>query len=137
MDLLYALGVLASTIAFVVQACVWMWRQRRRRLARDLVISPRSGLAMGALFLGLQAILNPDTEYVIAEQIKERADEDESGAEPLGGRFFHQQLRRIRRGMDVQQLVVQIAPAPDAAAQPGSLTSSAAVTDSRACNDTT
>ena len=137
MDLLYALGVLASTVAFVVQACVWMWRQKRRRPTRDLVISPRSGLAMGALFLGLQAILNPDTQFVIAERIKEHVDEDESGAEPLGGRLFHEQLRQIRRGIDVQQLVVQLSRAGDEAAQPGRLTSPAAVSDSRSCKDTT
>lgn len=113
MDLLWAVSVLVSTFAFVIHACLWMLRQKRRRRTRDLVISPLSGLTMGAVFLGFQAILNPDTQYVIAEQLKEHADEDESGAEPPGGRLFHEQLRQIRAGGEVETLIVQVAAGDD------------------------
>lgn len=137
MDFLYALSVLLGTVMFVVHACVWMVRQKRRRRSRELVVSPLSGLAMGAVLLGFQAILNPDTQYVIAEEVEEHTDENESGGELLGGRLFHQQLRQIRRGIDVQQIVVQVGPPADESIQPGSSTSPAAAIASRSCSDTT
>lgn len=109
MDLLFALGVLAGTVVFVVYVCAGILRQKRRSRIRDLAISPLSGLALGAAFLGLQAILNPETRYVVAEQLKEQTEEYESGAEPPGGRQFHEQLRDIRAGSDVEMLIVQVA----------------------------
>lgn len=112
MDFLFVLIAVAANIALVMRACAWMLRRKRRLPTRDLVISPLSGLAMGALFLGFQAILNPDTQYVIAEQLKEHADEDESGAEPPGGRLFHEQLRQICAGADVDVLTVRILGEP-------------------------
>ena len=138
MDFLYALSVLVGTVMFVVHACVWMVRQRRRRrCARELVVSPLSGLAMGAVLLGFQAILNPDTLYVITEEIKEHADEDESGAEPPGGWLFHRQLRQIRRGIEVQQIVVKIAAPADESAHPSDRKSPAMANAARSCSDTT
>jgi hypothetical protein len=92
---------------------------RRRRIARehphDLVVSTRAGLAIGAMFLGFQQIIQPEVRHVIAEQEKEDMDEEGNGEEePPGGRLFHQQLRRIRRGEEVEELTVKISSSPEA-----------------------
>jgi hypothetical protein len=74
-------------LLFVVWACRWLRRQRRRRKeSRELVISPMAGLALGAMFLGFQAIYQPQIRHMIVEEQKEESVNDESGAEPPGGR---------------------------------------------------
>jgi len=101
----------------LVSAAAHMARRRRiaREHPRDLVISTRAGLALGAMFLGFQQIVQPEMRHVIAEQEKE--DMDEAGndeEEPQGGRIFHQQLRRIRRGEEVDELTVRLSAEPPA-----------------------
>jgi hypothetical protein len=86
---------------------------RRRRIRRehphDLVVSTRAGLAVGAMFLGFQEIIQPQVRHMIVEMEKEDMDEEGNGEEePLGGRLFHQQLRRIRRGEEVEELTVRL-----------------------------
>jgi len=97
---------------FLVSAVFHMANQRRRRRelrkTRDLVISPLAGLAMGAMFLGFQEIVQPQIRHMIVEELKEEQVEDES-AEPLGGRLFYKQIRKIRMGEDVDEVTVKIA----------------------------
>jgi hypothetical protein len=104
-------GIVASLVSAAASIA------RRRRIARehphDLVISTRAGLAIGAMFLGFQQIIQPEVRHVIAEQEKEDMDEEGNGEEePPGGRLFHQQLRRIRRGEEVEELTVRLNSAP-------------------------
>jgi hypothetical protein len=111
--ILFLLGIIASLIA-AVRSMV-----RRRRIRRehphDLVVSTRAGLALGAMFLGFQQIVQPEVRHVIAEQEKEDMDEEGNGEEePPGGRLFHQQLRRIRRGEEVEELTVRLDSPPRA-----------------------
>jgi hypothetical protein len=94
---------------------------RRRRIRRehphDLVISTRAGLALGSMFLGFQEIVQPQVRHMIVEEQKEDRDEDDNGEEePPGGRLFHRQLRRIRRGEEVEELIVRIDYRADASA---------------------
>ncbi|HZZ37897.1 MAG TPA: hypothetical protein VFE06_02120 [Acidobacteriaceae bacterium] len=98
---------------FVVQAVRSLIRDRRKQAERsrnqeELVVSPRSGLAMGAMFLGLQAIVNPEARHAIVEILEEQSLDDGSGEEPPGGRAFHEGLRRIRRGEEVENLTVAL-----------------------------
>lgn len=84
----------------VVWAGVQLARARKRRRQngrRELVISSLSGLAMGAMLLGLQAIVQPEARHAIVEEQKEQSVDDENG-EPLGGRLLYEQLLRVRRG---------------------------------------
>ncbi|HTX42498.1 MAG TPA: hypothetical protein VL990_14150 [Acidobacteriaceae bacterium] len=101
----------AGVLWFLVSACVFMARQRRRKIeqqkTRDLAISPLAGLAMGAMFLGFQEILQPQVRHMIVEELKEERADD-GAKEPLGGRLFHEQMRRIRRGEDVEQVTVKV-----------------------------
>ncbi|MGC2636826.1 MAG: hypothetical protein WA294_06585 [Acidobacteriaceae bacterium] len=109
--MVFAWMVNACAIGFLLGGGWWMVRQRRRRLrrpAKDLVISPMAGLAMGAMLLGVQAILQPQVRHVIAEEQEERSVDDANGEEPPGGRLFHEQLRRIRHGDDVACVTVRL-----------------------------
>jgi hypothetical protein len=111
----FAILTLIGIIASIASAARHM--ARRRRIARehphDLVISTRAGLALGAMFLGFQQIVQPQVRHVIAEQEKEDMDEEGNGEEePPGGRLFHQQLRKIRRGEEVDELTVKISCEP-------------------------
>lgn len=111
----FAILTLIGIIASIASAAAHM--ARRRRIARehphDLVISTRAGVALGAMFLGFQQIVQPEVRHVIAEQEKEDMDEDGNGEdEPPGGRSFHQQLRRIRRGEEVEELIVRTGTEP-------------------------
>jgi hypothetical protein len=105
----------AGVLWFVVSACVSVARQRRKkkelRKSRDLVISPLAGLAMGAMFLGLQEIVQPQARHRIVEERKEERLDDEA-AEPLGGRAFHEQMRRMRRGEEVDEVTVKVGEQP-------------------------
>lgn len=99
-------------VLLVISAAAYMVHQRRsqraRKATRELVLSPLSGLVLGAVLLGLQAIVQPQVRHMIAEEQKEQALEDENGLEPPGGAFFHRQLRQIRRGEDTSDLTVQV-----------------------------
>ena len=106
------LAILVNGCVFVslIWAAVRMMRQRResRRHPRDLIISTRAGLAMGAMMLGMQAIVQPQVRHAIVEQQKEDAPDDDSGEPQPGGRLFHQQLRRIRSGEEVDALILRV-----------------------------
>jgi hypothetical protein len=114
--MVFALLVNACVVMFVVSAAASLMRQRRKRKARrgkrDLVVSSLSGLAIGVMFLGLQEIVQPQARHMIVEEMKEEATNDENG-EPLGGRAFHEQLRRIRAGGDVDEVTVKVEASGD------------------------
>jgi len=109
--MLFALIVNAGVVLFLVQACVSIRRQRRRarRKTGELMVSSLSGLAMGAMLLGFQEIVQPQVQHMIVEEMKETSVDDESG-EPNGGRAFQEQLRRIRLGEEVEELTVRAEP---------------------------
>ena len=97
---------------FVIWAAASMlrqsWGRKARRKTRELVVSPTSGLFIGAILLGFQAIVQPQVRHLIAEEQKEEDVRDESGHKPPGGMLFHLQLRQIRKGEDPGDLTVQI-----------------------------
>lgn len=107
--MMFALLVNVGVVLLVVQAVRSLIRERRKRAERtrnqeELVVSSMAGLAMGAMFLGLQAIVNPDARHAVVEILEEKSLDDGSGEEPSGGRAFHEGLRRIRRGEEVADL---------------------------------
>lgn len=109
--MIFAWMVNACAIGFLLGGGWWMMRQRRRRArkpAKDLVISPMAGMAMGAMLLGVQAILQPQARHAIAEEQEEKSVDDANGEEPPGGRLFHEQLRRIRHGEEVAEVTVRL-----------------------------
>jgi hypothetical protein len=102
--MLWALIVNGGVLLFLVRACVSIRRQRSRarRKTGELMVSSLSGLAMGAMLLGFQEIMQPQVKHMIVEEMKETSVDDESG-EPNGGLAFHEQVRRIRLGEEVEE----------------------------------
>lgn len=101
----------AGVLIFLVWSCAYLVRQRRskaRRQTRELMVSPLAGIALGAMLLGFQAVVQPDVRHMIVEMQKEDQVDDENGDGLLGGRLFHDQLRRIRNGEEVEELTVRI-----------------------------
>ena len=113
--------VLFAIVVSLVSAATHMARRRRmaRRNPRGLVVSTRAGLALGAMFLGFQQIVQPQVRHMIAEQEKEDQDDDAKGEdEPPGGRLFHQQLRKIRHGEEIDGLAVSVETSGPFASRP-------------------
>jgi len=111
--MLFALLVNVGVVLFVVQGVRSLIREKRKRSERtknqeELVVSSMAGLAMGAMFLGLQAIVNPEARHAVVEILEEKSLDDGSGEEPPGGRAFHEGLRRIRRGEEVGELTFSL-----------------------------
>ena len=107
------LAIVAKGLALllVVAACRHFVRERRRRAQKnrgELMVSRMAGLAMGAMLLGVQAILQPEARHMLVEEQKEDSVDDEEAGEPLGGRAFHDQLRRVRHGEEVEELTVRL-----------------------------
>jgi hypothetical protein len=98
--------------AVVALTALYALRNRRRhsrakQKPRELLISPLSGLVLGGLLNGFRAITNPQNRHRIVEEQKE---DEQSGREPRGGHIFHQQLRQIRQGAEVERLTVRSPP---------------------------
>jgi hypothetical protein len=83
-------------------------RRKAQRTTRELVISPLSGLVLGAMLSGFQAIVQPESRHRIVQEQKEENLDDPTGHEPPGGRLFAQQLKRIRQGEEVEELNVRL-----------------------------
>jgi hypothetical protein len=109
--MLWAWIVNAGVLLFLVRACVSIRRQhsKARRKTGELMVSSLSGLAMGAMLLGFQEIVQPQVQHMIVEEMKETSVDDENG-EPMGGRAFQEQLRRIRMGEEGEHLTVRMEP---------------------------
>jgi hypothetical protein len=105
--MVFTLVVNACVVWFLVWAAARLLRDRKKQKAArgkgELVVSSLSGLAMGAMLLGLQEIVQPQTRHMIVEEMKEESANDDNG-EPLGGRAFHEQMRRIRAGEEVNDV---------------------------------
>jgi hypothetical protein len=98
-------------LLFAAWAIGYMVRHRRRRSKNpnELVISPLAGLTLAAALMGLQAIVQPQVRHTIAEQMEERGVEDANG-DPPGGQEFQEQLRRVRNGEEVGELIARADP---------------------------
>lgn len=105
------IGFLGFVLALAA-VCAMSTRRRNRkarRNTRELVISPLSGIVLGAMFAGFQAILQPENRHRIVEEQREESLDDLSGHEPLGGRLLAEQLQQVRKGADVEKLIVRVA----------------------------
>lgn len=91
-----------ATFVFVV------FRLRGRRRTGKRLRFRRSGVAVGNALQTLHVFVDPGVRYVIAEQLRERTDEDgdEDLADPA--KHLERQLRRIRRGEEVDRLTILI-----------------------------
>src|ERR1035437_60484 len=79
------------------------WRRRRRQgiVTRGYCPSSRS---LGSAFQLLQWFLGPSMACVLEAKQDEDADEDDQGDPDAPAKHLHRQLRRIRRGEQVDML---------------------------------
>jgi hypothetical protein len=82
------------------------WRRNRRRSS---TFSSSSG-AMATVLLGLTLIYRPRLQYAVEAQQRqvEDADEDDDGAPETPTKHLLRQLRRIRRGEEVDRLMLRL-----------------------------
>ena len=108
MFLAYLLGAFCAMFIAWLTTYVLLQRHRKRRARlamrrRHLVISPLSGIVIGAALVGFQALVQPHVRHIIAE-----AQEDEKSDDELpGGQLFHSHLRKIRTGEELVDLSVR------------------------------
>jgi hypothetical protein len=108
-EMVFACLVNGLVALFMWRACASMLRERRARKEwrGELRVSRLSGLAASAMMLGFQEIVQPQVRHMIVEELKEESVDDEEG-EPLGGRLFYEQMRRIRMGEEVEEVTVRV-----------------------------
>lgn len=105
-----AFGAPFLAIAFLLfHYCVRraVWRRKRRWGVRCAGFCP-SACAMGVALLFLQVFYRPTVSNVIEVIEHEDADEDDQGDPESLAKQLHRQLKRIRRGEPVGDLVLRL-----------------------------
>ena len=83
------------------------WRRRRRQGIVTLGYCPSSA-SLGSAFQFMQVFHRPSMAYVLEAKQDEDADEDDQGDPDAPAKHLHRQLRRIRRGEQVDMLVLRL-----------------------------
>ena len=91
---LQGLPIVLALFAFVNQRVRW---KSRKRIGKYRGFYPTT-FALGIAFQQLQLFVAPNTEYTIAEQLKEEVERDVDGGPDDPTRHLDRQLRQIRRG---------------------------------------
>jgi hypothetical protein len=112
-NLLAACGSFAAA-PFLAMATLLLWYFVRRALSRRQVRRGRpagfcpSSSALGVIFLIAQTFYRPEFSHVIEAPLREEVDEDDEGDPESPERQFNRQLKRIRRGEQVGDLVTRL-----------------------------
>jgi hypothetical protein len=85
-------------------------RNKPKSRSLELAVSPLSGLVLGAMLTGFQAIIKPESRPPVTEELKEEGLDRQSDREPTGGWQFAEQLRQIRRGSAAENLTLRSGP---------------------------
>ncbi len=93
-------------VVFVLRAS-WRWRKKAGK--SKLGFYP-TGASMGNALQVLQAIIEPQIQYVIEEKLEEPADEDDEAGLKDPTAHLMRQARRIRNGEKVEQLTALLPP---------------------------
>jgi hypothetical protein len=83
------------------------WKRKRRRSERNCGFCPSSA-ALGAALLFLQIFARPSLQHVLEEKQKEDKDEDDEGDSENPEKRVDGQLKRIRRGEKIDDLVLRM-----------------------------
>ena len=115
-EFLVSFFVLLTAFAAIRMARARSRRHKPQPGSRELAVSPLSGLVLGALLTGFQAVLQPESRPPITEEQKEEGFDTQSDCVPPGSRQFAEQLRQVRRGNSIESLTVQASPSTNQAA---------------------
>jgi hypothetical protein len=97
---LQGLPIVLALFAFVYRRARWKGVKRR---GNRRGFYPTT-FALGIAFQQLQLFVAPNMEYTVAERLKEEAQEDDEGGPDNPRRHLEHQLRRIRRGEQLDRL---------------------------------
>jgi hypothetical protein len=104
-------GFFAFNVLAILLGCiVFCWRrflwQRRKRLGkRNPGFFPTFTSAGNALqTLQVQIMAQPQVQHVLEEKLEDEAEDDEDGEPADPEKHLHRQLRRIRRGEEIERL---------------------------------
>lgn len=114
-SILQALGALAMLAPFLTIFGLFIYyfllrvnfRRRRRRGKRFSGTYP-STFALGMAFQFLQVFYQPTTAFEIQAKLVEDVEEDDQGDPETPEKHLHRQLRRIRRGEQIDTLVLRL-----------------------------
>jgi len=103
--------VFAMLLVALAGACIRLKQrvQKSKRSLKSRVIVTSATAAIGLGFLPLAFIYRPNLIEVTKAQIREQehVDEDDSGAPETPRKHLHRQLRRIRKGENVETLILR------------------------------
>jgi hypothetical protein len=83
------------------------WKRKKRKGLRNPGYCPPSS-ALGMIFLFAQMFYRPTVSYAIEARQDEDADEDDQGDPESKEKHLNRQLKRIRRGEPVGDLVLRL-----------------------------
>ncbi|MGA2571652.1 MAG: hypothetical protein ABSF23_14135 [Terracidiphilus sp.] len=107
---LFAAGLPFFAIAAIlVHYCVRReaWKRKQRRGDRSPGFCP-SSTALGAALLFVHVFVRPSLQHVLEEKQEEDKDEDDEGDPESPEKQLSRQLRDIRRGEKVDDLVLRM-----------------------------
>jgi hypothetical protein len=113
-DVLSILSLFSAAPFVVIAAILCLYQIRRlpcvhqTRAGRRLFGMQPSAVGLGMAFLFLQAFWQPSLVDAIEAREKVDVDEDDAGDPETPAKQLHRQLRRIRRGEPVDQLVLRL-----------------------------
>jgi hypothetical protein len=115
LDVLTVVGSLASSAPFLAILAILIhyqvrraaWRRNQRLGKKNSGFFPSSA-ALGIALLVLGVFHRPSVQNTVEARLQQEADEDDSGDPETLTRQLDRQLRRIRRGEQVEDLVLRI-----------------------------
>lgn len=88
-----------------------IWARNKRLSKPDPSLCPAI-VSTGVAFRHLEAFYRPSIAYVLEAEDEDDSDDDSSGDPETPTGHFHRQLRRIRRGENVETLMLCVDPQP-------------------------
>jgi hypothetical protein len=95
------LGLALVLCIFCIQR--FRWKHNQRKGKKKFGFYPTT-YALGNAFQQLQLFVKPDVENILAEKLKEDAEEDDEGGTDDPAKHLERQLKRIRRGERIDRL---------------------------------
>jgi hypothetical protein len=99
------LAILAILIHYHVRRAAW---RRSRRLGRKITGFCPSSSALGIALLFMGVFHRPSVQNTVEARLQLEADEDDNGDPETLTKQLGRQLRRIRRGEPVDNLILRI-----------------------------
>ena len=112
---LYLCALIAGASPFLAIAVILFhyrvrrtaWKIKKRRGSKRGGFCP-SAAALGMALLFMQVFIRPSLQHVLQQKQEEDVDEDDQGDPEGGEKGLNRQLKRIRRGEPVDDLILRL-----------------------------